>query len=144
MKPKILIVIADYYKHISTDLLKSAVSHVDKKSNVVSLIGVFEHLEKPDKFIKSFLKSNIDYLYIAVPLVSLSMFLENVFLNVSPRHLSGDHTHLYTKESLNYLAKKNNLKIVGEWWFGSDLMDLLRDGLVSLSQNTCSETFIDK
>jgi len=105
----------------------------DKESNVASLIGVYEHLEKPDEFMKSFLKSKVDYLYIAVPLVSLSIFVENAFSNVSPRHLSGDHTHLYTKESLDYFAKKNNLKIVGEWWFGVDFPDLYRALLISSS-----------
>ena len=103
----------------------------DKESNVVSLIGVMEHLEKPNDFIKSFLKSSVEYLYIAVPLFSLTAFLENVFPKVYPRHLSGDHTHLYTVDSLNYLAKKNNLKIVGEWWFGADFPDLYRSLIVS-------------
>ena len=40
--------------------------------------------------------------------------------------MSGVHTHLYTKESLNYILKKYNLKIVGEWWFGTDMPDLFR------------------
>ena len=60
MKPKILIVIANYYKHISTDLLKSTVSHVHKKSkfNAVKVPGVFEipvviskNIKKYDGFI---------------------------------------------------------------------------------------------
>ena len=44
MKPKILIVIADYYKYISTDLLQSAIDHVNKKSkfNIIRVPGVFE------------------------------------------------------------------------------------------------------
>ena len=57
--------------------------------------------------------------------------MENAFPKVYPRHLSGDHTHLYTKESLNYLSKKNNLKIIGEWWFGADIPDLCRSILIS-------------
>ncbi len=60
MKFKFLIVIADYYKHISTELLKSAVGHVDKKSkfNVAKVPGVFEipvviskNIKKYDGFI---------------------------------------------------------------------------------------------
>ena len=31
----------------------------------------------------------------------------------------------------NYFAKKNGLKIVGEWWFGTDIPDLFRSLLVS-------------
>ena len=57
---------------------------------------------------------------------SLSSFLENSFNKVFPRQLSGAHTHLYTKESIYYLAKKHNLKIIGEWWFGTDFPDLYR------------------
>ena len=60
MKPKILIVIANYYKFISTDLLESSVDHVDKKSkfSVIRVPGVFEipvviskNIKKYDGFI---------------------------------------------------------------------------------------------
>ncbi len=103
----------------------------ESKANVVSLIGVLEHFYNPDQFLKSFKKSKVDYLYLAVPLFSLSTFIENAFPKVYPRHLSGDHTHLYTEKSLSYLAKKNNLKIVGEWWFGADIPDLCRSLIIS-------------
>lgn len=94
--------------------------------NTISMIGVLEHLTEPHKLLNSFKKSTIKYLYISVPLFSLSSFLENSFPNVFPRHLSGGHTHLYTEKSLNYLAKKYKLKIVGEYWFGTDFPDLMR------------------
>ena len=61
-----------------------------------------------------------------MPLLSLSTFIENSFKNIFPRQLSAGHTHLYTKESLYYLAKKNKLKVIGEWWFGTDFPDLYR------------------
>ena len=96
------------------------------KFNTLSLIGVLEHLTEPHKFLSSFKKSKIKYLYISVPLFSLTSFLENVFPNVFPRQLSGGHTHLYTEKSLNYLAKKYKLKIIGEYWFGTDFPDLMR------------------
>lgn len=99
--------------------------------NVMSLIAVLEHLENPDLILKSFIESNIKYLYISVPLFSLSVFLENSFKNVYPRHLAAGHTHLYTEQSLNYLAKKYNLKIIGEWWFGTDFPDLHRSLAIS-------------
>ena len=77
------------------DIIKA--SH---KANVLSLIGALEHLVKPEKIMKSFVKSKIKYLYISVPLFSLSTFIENSFPNVFPRQLSGGHTHLYTEKSL--------------------------------------------
>ena len=106
----------------------------DKNSNVLSMICVLAHLEEPNKLIELYKKSNIKYLFFSVPLFSLSVFLENSFKNVSPRHLGASHTNLYTKESLDYLAKKNNLEIAGEWWFGADFPDLYRS-LINSSTN---------
>ena len=98
----------------------------NKNYNTISLIQVLEHLTDPNLLLKAFKKSNAMYLYISVPLFSLSVFLENSFKNVFPRQLSGGHTHLYTEKSLNFLAKKYKLKIIGEWWFGTDFSDLYR------------------
>ena len=106
----------------------------NNNSNTLSLIGVLEHLSRPLDAIKLYKKSKIKYLYISVPLFSLSVFLENSFKSVFPRQLSEGHTHLYTKDSLYYLAKKNNLKIIGEWWFGTDFADLHRS--LSISSST--------
>jgi len=102
-----------------------------KDENVLSLIGVLEHLTNPSLILNSFAKSKIKYLYISVPLFSLTSFIENSFKNVYPRHLSGAHTHLYTYKSLKYLAKNNNLNIIGEFWFGTDIPDLMRSILNS-------------
>ena len=93
-------------------------------------MGVLEHIN-PENLLRDFKYSKLKYLYIAVPALSLSVFLENVFSKVFPRVLSNGHTHLYTEKSLNYFAKKNGLKIVGEWWFGTDIPDLFRSLLVS-------------
>ena len=60
MKPKILIVLADYYKEISVKMLDSTISHIDKKSkfNLIKVPGVFEipvviskNIKKYDGFI---------------------------------------------------------------------------------------------
>lgn len=98
----------------------------EKKFNILSMIGVLEHLEDPDKILISFKKSHFKYLYLSLPVFSLSVFIENSFKNVFPRHLSGGHTHLYTEKSINYLKKKYKLKSIGEWWFGVDMADLFR------------------
>ena len=110
----------DFNNHIS-----------DNKENVLSLIGVLEHLQDINSLMVKFLKSKIKYLYISVPIFSLSTFIENVFNKVYPRQLSGGHTHLYTKKSLLFFAQKYNLKIIGEWWFGQDFLDLYRSILLS-------------
>jgi len=60
MKPKILIVLADYYKEISVEMLDSTIGHIDKKSkfNLIRVPGVFEipvviskNIKKYDGFI---------------------------------------------------------------------------------------------
>jgi 2-polyprenyl-3-methyl-5-hydroxy-6-metoxy-1,4-benzoquinol methylase len=112
----------------------------DSSSTVVSMIGVLEHLQKPRKALEAFTKSNSKYLYISVPLFSFSSFIEHSFKDVFPRQLSAGHTHLYTKESLDYLASEFKLKVVGEWWFGTDFVDLFRS-LKITSQNKSGDAF---
>ena len=60
MKSKILIVLADYYKEISVEMLDSTINHIDKKSkfNLIRVPGVFEipvviskNIKKYDGFI---------------------------------------------------------------------------------------------
>ncbi len=60
MKPKILIVLADYYRDISVDLLESTIDLIDKKSkfNLIRVPGVLEipvviskNIKKYDGFI---------------------------------------------------------------------------------------------
>ena len=124
--------------------LDKSLNYIEKIDDVkvLSLIGVMEHLQDPNKLLKSFKKSKIEYLYFSVPLFSLSVFFENNFQTVFPRHLSGGHTHLFTKESLYFLAKKYNLKIAGEWWFGTDIPDLYRSLLES--KNKSNEKIYNK
>ena len=57
MKKKILIVIANYYKKISNDLLKSALKNLNKKQfsvKIISVPGVFEIPVTISKNIKKF------------------------------------------------------------------------------------------
>ena len=84
-----------------------------------------EHLVNPHKILESFkLQNSISISRCST--FSLSTFIENSFPNIFPRQLSGGHTHLYTEKSLKYLASKYNLKIIGEYWFGTDIPDLMR------------------
>ena len=96
------------------------------KKDVMCLISTLEHLENHNEVLKFIKKSKIKYLYLCVPLFSLSTFIENVFQKVYPRQLNASHTHLYTEKSLHYMIKKNKFKILGEWWFSTDISDLYR------------------
>ena len=60
MKPKILIVLADYYKKISVEMLDSTINLIDKKSkfNLIRVPGVFEIPVVISKNIKKYDISN--------------------------------------------------------------------------------------
>lgn len=108
---------------------------INSKSKVLALIGVLEHLKYPNLIFKNFLKSDLKYMYISVPTISLSVFMENSFQNIFPRQLSGGHTHLFSYKSIKYLETKYKIKIIGEWWFGTEVADLYRSLLVSSNSN---------
>lgn len=97
---------------------------------VVSMIGVLEHLQHPLKALAAFAASQARYLYISVPLFSVSALIEHAVQDVFPRQLSGGHTHLFTPQSLTGLAERFGLVSAGEWWFGTDMVDLFRTLMV--------------
>lgn len=99
---------------------------LDCKKEVLVILGAIEHLENPNLIFKNFKKSKAKYMFISVPLISLSVFLEHSFQNFYPRVMGGVHNHLYSEQSLRYIIKKNRLNVIGEWWFGTDVMDLMR------------------
>ena len=111
--------------------------------NILSLISVLEHLENPNKIFENFKVSKFKYLFISIPLFNLSVFIENVFQNVYPRHSGITHPHLYTYKSIKYILKKYNLKITGEWWFGTEMVDLNKSFLISFKKNK-SKIFLEK
>jgi ubiquinone/menaquinone biosynthesis C-methylase UbiE len=105
-------------------------------AEVVSLIGVLEHLQKPNEVLKALVSNqSINYLYISVPMFSPTVFFEMVFNEIMPRHLAKGHTHLFTSSSLEYLERKFKLERQGEWWFGNDIADLYRNIMVTISND---------
>jgi len=98
----------------------------NSEASVVSLIGTLEHLEDPIAAIQAFCNSAAKFLYISVPMISLTSIVQGLDESVYPRQLSAGHTHLFSNSSLEYLTKKFNLHRVGEWWFGTDFLDLMR------------------
>jgi len=115
----------------------------NSKHNTLVLWGVLEHLRNPHNIFKAFVKSNCEYLCIGVPLFSIVVFFEFCFnKEVSERQLTSEHTHLFSKKSIEYLLNKYNLEIVGEWWFGSDIYDLYRSIYLRLKQEKCSDKTI--
>ncbi len=108
----------------------------DISADVICLIGVLEHLTQPINVIEAIkANNNIKYVYFSVPLFSLASLLQTIFPYCYERQLAGTHTHLFTKESIEYLCKKFHFTVVGEWWFGTDFADLYRGMLVNSSKN---------
>jgi len=113
------------------------IKKIIRNSNVdlISMIGVIEHIRYPREAIQAFKDSTAKYMYLQVPLFSLSVLLEHINQEVFPRQLNAGHTHLYTKESLAYLFKEFEIKVMGEWWFGTDMVDFFRHVLVKSKPN---------
>ncbi|MBO6134097.1 MAG: methyltransferase domain-containing protein [Lachnospiraceae bacterium] len=105
-------------------------------SNVISFIGVLEHITNLDRVIEAVRSnSHIQYVYMSVPMFSLSCILEAANQDCYNRHAGGTHTHLFTDESLEYLAERMGFKALASWKFGSDIMDLYRMLCVKLAAN---------
>ena len=115
------------------------------KAKIVSLIGVLEHVQNPSELLSTIKKNrNIEYIYMSVPLFSLTVYMELIFHDVYNRHLSGAHTHLYTEKSINWLMKKYGFKTISEWWFGLDVNDLFRNAHVKMKKEKISKRFLEK
>lgn len=93
---------------------------------VLSAIGVIEHVSDLEAFWRAFRASSFEFLYFSVPMFSLTSVVEHAFPDVAPRHLQGEHTHLFTEESLHHMYGLLGVEPVAEWRFGTDVMDLFR------------------
>jgi len=111
-------------------------------ANIVSAIGVMDHLRNPHDFFCAFKKSNANFIYYSVPMVSFSVVIENIFSGIFPRHLSGGHTHLFSDDSINKMNSIMEVKSLAEWRFGTDILDLYRSFLISLEEQKCSKNII--
>ena len=108
--------------------------------NVVSMIGVLEHVANPLEVLNAVrCNDNVQYIYLSVPLFSLTVFTENIFENVAQRHLCGGHTHLFSDASIDYLIDRFQLHVLGRWYFGTDIADLIRSYQVELAQRNLNE-----
>lgn len=114
---------------------------IASKHDVVSAIGVIEHMSDPRQFFNAFRQSKARYLYYSVPMFSMSAVIENVFPDVYPRQLSGAHTHLFTERSIEKMTELLGCRVVAQWRFGTDAMDLLRSLRFVTAKNGGSETF---
>jgi len=104
---------------------------VEAKEKCIALVGVLEHMREPRLLIEAFRMSVANYMFISVPMVSMSLLIEMSNQAIFPRHLSSGHTHLYSNASLEWLEKEYGLRRISQWRFGVDIPDLLRSMCVS-------------
>lgn len=117
------------------------------KAQVITAIGVIEHLRDLDLFLEAFKKSKASYLFYSVPMFSFSAIIESIFEEVFPRQLGGAHTHLFTEDSIKKMHKILKVNSISEWRFGTDFMDLYRSINTMLLKKKTSESlqkFLDK
>ncbi len=114
-------------------------------ADVVSMVGVLEHLQAPRAMLTA-LRENprVRYLFISVPLFSPCVFFEMVFPQVFQRQLSAGHTHLYTEASLDWTCREFGMERCAEWWFGTDIVDLFRSVSVELKRHDALRGVSDK
>ena len=121
-------------KHVG---LKDSIKYLkDTSANVVSAIGVLEHLTHLRDNLEA-IKANeaIKYVFASVPMFSFSSCFEAAFQDCYNRHTGGTHTHLFSNESIEQMASDIGFEIAYEWRFGSDINDLYRFLMVSIQKN---------
>lgn len=70
-----------------------------------------------------------------VPMFSYSAIFESVPPTVFNRQLGGTHTHLFTNESIEWLCRRFHWKMLGAWYFGTDIADMIRMIMVESEKN---------
>lgn len=117
--------------------LTDSIGYIEKTdANVISAVGVLEHLVHLDENLEAIRKNNsIRYVFASVPMFSFSSCFEVAFANGYNRHTGGTHTHLFTNESVEKMADGIGFEIAYEWRFGSDINDLYRFLMVSMQKN---------
>ena len=105
-------------------------------ANVLSFIGVFEHIINLDEILSAIRDNgSVRYVFLSVPMFSMSCVFEASHQHCYNRHAGGTHTHLFSDSSLEYMSEKMGFEELKSWKFGSDMMDLYRMLCVSLEQN---------
>lgn len=123
------------FKHIKIDDIYNIGK--TEKAEVIMMIGALEHLTRPLDMLDAISKNDkISYLYLSLPLFSYSVFLEMGNQSFFNRQLAAGHTHLYTMESIYHFCDRYNFEVLGEWYFGMDILDLFRFNYLSVEQVT--------
>lgn len=113
------------------------------EQDVIILAGVLEHLLNPRDVLRALKQnSSIKYAYISIPVMSATVWIDQLNDSLFHRALDGGHTHIYTQDSINYLVNEFGFRVMSSWWFGTDLLDLYRQIRVTCTRKGFSERAI--
>ena len=117
--------------------LHDSISFIKKTdAKIISAIGVLEHLiNLRDNLDAIASNRQIEFVYASVPMFSFSCAFEAANQDCYNRHTGGTHTHLFSNESIQYMADSMGFEVAYEWRFGSDINDLYRFLTVSLAKS---------
>lgn len=108
----------------------------DIDCDVMSCIYGFEHIVNVGDVLSAINdNSKVQWVYFAVPTLSVCSMLDSVNPDVYWRVLHAAHTHVYSNESVEWLCNQYDWEKVAEWRFGSDAADLLRNIMVKAEAN---------
>jgi 2-polyprenyl-3-methyl-5-hydroxy-6-metoxy-1,4-benzoquinol methylase len=111
------------------------------KAQVLSFIGVFEHISDLTIALKNIrANKNVQFVFFSVPMFSLTCVFEAVFHEVFNRHLGGGHTHLFSRESLEWMYHNYGFIPQAIWNFGTDVIDLYRSLAIMLEKQQQTPT----
>ena len=121
-------------QHVGLHDSISFIKNTDAK--IISAIGVLEHLiNLRDNLDAIASNRQIEFVYASVPMFSFSCAFEAANQDCYNRHTGGTHTHLFSNESIQYMADSMGFEVAYEWRFGSDINDLYRFLTVSLAKS---------
>jgi hypothetical protein len=120
-------------KFIDPENIDDEIVEIIHKADILSMLNVLEHIEKPDEMIslyKQHMKKGA-YLVIEVPRhPSLASFINLVSPDLTYRHLTPPvHLQVFSDKSIEMITGKE-FEIVGTWGFGQGYTDLLTNAML--------------
>jgi len=104
--------------------------------DVLTLVFALEHVQDPRGLLSAACQNRrARYAFVAIPLFGPCVFFEMAFPEFAHRHLTCGHTHLYTRQSVDWMCAEFGLERLAEWWFGADVVDLYRMIWMTMSRN---------
>jgi len=101
-------------------------------AQVITMMCVLPHLPQPTEALRSMAANPAtQYTFQKLPMWSLATLIEAATPHRRARVLGQDHTNVFTRESLAWLENAVPMECVGQWWFGQDILDLLRRSMLA-------------